>query len=89
MKDKDKIFLVAYFGVVGYEKKWINHMMSQFDNYLSKKLDDSINYMIIPDVESKSVRIELLNAKDADEAKLDELKSMYNAFKEEYSKKKE
>lgn len=82
--DKDKLFLIAYFGVKDQRDKLNSLMMiQQFDKYLNSRLDDSVIFFILPNPESNIVTIELLNVKDCDDKKLDELKNIYNRFLEE------
>ena len=82
--DKDKLFLIAYFGVKDQRDKLNSLMMiQQFDKYLNSRLDDNVIFFILPNPESNIVTIELLNVKDCDDKKLDELKNIYNRFLEE------
>ena len=84
LMDKDKLFLIAYFGVKDQRDKLNSLMMiQQFDKYLNSKLDDSVIFFILPNPESNVVTIELLNVKDCDDKKLDELKNIYNQFLKE------
>lgn len=85
LMNKDKLFLIAYFGVKDQKDKLNSLMMiQQFDRYLTTKLDDnSVKFFILPNPESNIVTIELLNVKDCDDQKLEELKNIYIKFLEE------
>ena len=87
MEDKDKLFLVVYFGVKNRQVNLrTNQMMIGFYENLKKTLDDTVKVYVVPQVTTDEVKLELLNVEKVSEERLEEIQKIYeqvlNVFKE-------
>lgn len=87
MEDKDKLFLVVYFGVKNRPVNFkTNQMMIGFYENLKKTLDDTVKVYVVPQVTTDEVKLELLNVEKVSEERLEEIQKIYeqvlNVFKE-------
>ena len=58
MQDKDKLFLVVYFGVQHRPMDLkTNQMMIGFYENLKKTLDDTVNVYLVPEVTTDEVKL--------------------------------
>lgn len=91
MEDKDKLFLVVYFGVKDRPMDIrTNQMMIGFHENLRKTLDDTVKVYVIPQITTNEVKMELLNVEKVSDEKIDEITKLYekvlDAFKQENKK---
>lgn len=78
MKDKDKLFLVVYFGVNNsYSKDYNFHTLVNLENSLLTSLDDSVKLFVIPQLMSDTIKLELLNVEKCSNEKIDEIMRTY------------
>lgn len=72
MKDKDKLWIVAYIGVKGLSRAIAYQRLAEFRNHY--KFDDSVNMIIVP-VEEPT-RIEFYNLEKADPTTIEQLNNL-------------
>jgi hypothetical protein len=72
MKDKDKLWIVAYIGVKGMNKARAYQLLNEFRNHY--KFDDSVNMIIVP-VEEPT-RIEFYNIEKAEPTTIEQLNNL-------------
>lgn len=79
IKDKDKLWIVAYISVKGMCKSRAYQLLAEFRNHY--KFDESVNMIIVP-VEEPT-RIEFYNLEKAESTSIEKLKELMNYNKEE------
>lgn len=87
MQDKDKLFLIVYFGVKN--RPWglqTNQMLIGFYEQLKKTMDDTIKVYVVPQVTTDEVKFELLNVETVSEEKLDKITNIYQKVLDEFKK---
>lgn len=89
MKDKDKLFLIVYFGV---KNKPVGPMTSQmligFYNNLKSTLDDSIKCYVVPQPTTDEIHMELLNVETCSDEKIERIEKLYQFVVNEFNKDK-
>ena len=87
MLDKDKLFLVVYFGTSDITNRaYGNAAMSGLYEKLKSTLDDSVKVYLIPQRTTAEVKMEILNVKDVSEDKINELEKIYQEVLDEFKK---
>lgn len=74
IKDKDKLWIVAYISVKGLSKVTAYQRLAEFRNHY--KFDESVNMIIVP-VEDPT-RIEFYNLEKAEPTSIEKLKELMN-----------
>ena len=74
IKDKDKLWMVVYFGVKGMSRTTACQRLMEFKNRY--RFDESVNMIIIP-VEEPT-RIEFYNLEKAEPTSIEKLKELMN-----------
>lgn len=74
IKDKDKLWIVAYICVKGMQRVTAYQRLAEFRNYY--KFDKSVNVIVMP-VEEPT-RIEFYNLEKAEPASIEKLKELMN-----------
>lgn len=77
MQDKDKLFLVVYFGIEGVDRFYGNQVMAGFYEKLKNTLDDTVKVYIVPQRTTKEIKMELLNIENCSEEKLSNIEKIY------------
>lgn len=85
MQDKDKLFLVVYFGVksIPYTLRGSQIMMG-FAERFKNSVDDSVKTFVIPQRNTDEIKMEILNPQSVSEEKIDEMTNIYNQLLKEY-----
>lgn len=79
MLDKDKLFLILYFGVKSVDMTLkTNQIMYGLYENIRKSVDDSIKVFVIPQRTTDEVKFEFLNVKDVSDEKIQELTEKCN-----------
>ena len=87
MKDKDKLFLVVYFGTKDITNKAMgNAAMTGLYERLKNTLDDSVKVYIIPQRTTAEVKMEILHFNEVSEDKINELDQIYQQILNESKK---
>ena len=86
MQDKDKLFLVVYFGVEGANSFYSNQVMAGFYEKLKSTLDDTIKVYVVPQRSTKEIKMELLNIENCSEEKLSNIEKIYQEILNEIKK---
>lgn len=79
IKDKDKLWIVAYISVKGLNRVTAYQRLAEFRNHY--RFDESVNMIIIP-VEEPA-RIEFYNLEKAEPTSIEKLKELINYNKKE------
>ena len=74
LKDKDKLWIVAYISIKGMCRSRVFQLLAEFRNHY--KFDDSVNMIIVP-VEEPT-RIEFYNLEKAEPTTIEKLKELMN-----------
>ena len=74
IKDKDKLWIVAYISVKGLPKATAYQRLVEFRNYY--KFDESVNMIIVP--VDEPTRIEFYNLEKAEPTSIEKLKELMN-----------
>lgn len=74
IKDKDKLWIVAYISVKGLPKATAYQRLTEFRNYY--KFDESVNMIIVP--VDEPTRIEFYNLEKAEPTSIEKLKELMN-----------
>lgn len=81
MQDKDKLFLILYFGVKNSSDSFkTNQIMYGLYENIRKSLDDTVKVFIIPQRTTDEVKFEILNVNNASEEKIQELIDISNKY---------
>ena len=87
MQDKDKLFLVVYFGVKNRQFDMrTQQTMIGFYEQLKKTMDDTVKVYVVPQVTTDEIKFELLNIENVSEERIQEIEQIYqkvlDGFKE-------
>lgn len=87
MQDKDKLFLVVYFGVKNraFDTR-TQQMMIGFYEQLKKTMDDTVKVYVVPQVTTDEIKFELLNIEVATEEKINEIEEIYQKVLDAFKK---
>ena len=81
MLDKDKLFLILYFGVKNVQSGFkTNQIMYGLYENIRKSVDDSIKVFVIPQRTTDEVKFEFLNVQNVSDKKIQELTETCNKF---------
>jgi len=81
MQDKDKLFLILYFGVKNSADSFkTNQIMYGLYENIRKSLDDTVKVFIIPQRTTDEVKFEILNVNNASAEKIQELIDISNKY---------
>lgn len=61
MLDKDKLILIVYFGIDGFELRRSREEMINCREVLRSQFDDSVKILVLPDRSSESIKVETIN----------------------------
>ena len=87
MKDKDKLFLVVYFGVKSIPNTLKgNQVIMGFAERFKRSVDDSVKTFVIPQRTTDEIKMEILNPEIVSEDKIEEMTNTYNKLLEWYEK---
>jgi len=87
MQDKDKLFLVVYFGVKSIPNTMKgNQVMMGFAERFKHSVDDSVKTFVIPQRTTDEIKMEILNPESVSEDKIEEMTNIYNQLLEWYEK---
>lgn len=87
MQDKDKLFLVVYFGVKNraFDIKTQQTMIGFYEQ-LKKTMDDTVKVYVVPQPTTNEIKFELLNVKVATEEKINEIEEIYQKVLDAFKK---
>jgi len=89
MEDKDKLFLVVYFGVKSIPNTLRgSQVMMGFAERFKNSVDQSVKTFVIPQRTTDEIKMEILNPQTVSEEKIEEMTNVYNKLIEEYEKSK-
>lgn len=78
MEDKDKLFLIVYFGVKSVKDMlYSNQIMSGFYQRIKNTLDDTVKVFIVPQRTTDEIKFEILNTENISEEKIQKLIDTY------------
>lgn len=86
MEDKDKLFLVVYFGVKNMDVFKGTQALMGFATHLKNNVDDSVKTFVIPQRTTDEIRMEILNPENVSDEKIKELIDIYNELLQKYEK---
>jgi len=87
MKDKDKLFLVVYFGVKSIPNTLKgSQIIMGFAERFKRSVDDSVKTFVIPQRTTDEIKMEILNPEIVSEDKIEEMTNTYNKLLEWYEK---
>ena len=85
MKDKDKLFLVVYFGVKSIPNTLKgSQIIMGFAERFKNSVDDSVKTFVIPQRTTDEIKMEILNPEIVSEDKIEEMTNTYNKLLELY-----
>lgn len=85
MQDKDKLFLVVYFGVKSIPNTLKgNQVMMGFAERFKRSVDESVKTFVIPQRTTDEIKMEILNPETVSEEKIEEMTNIYNKLLESY-----
>ena len=85
MQDKDKLFLVVYFGVKSIPDTLRgSQIMMGFAERFKRSVDDSVKTFVIPQRTTDEIKMEILNPQFVSEEKIEEMTNIYNKLLKEY-----
>ena len=85
MQDKDKLFLVVYFGVKSIPNTLRgSQIMMGFAERFKNSVDDSVKTFVIPQRNTDEIKMEILNPESVSEEKIEEMTNIYNQLLEWY-----
>jgi len=89
MQDKDKLFLVVYFGVKSIPATLKgSQIIMGFAEKLNNNVDQSVKTFIIPQRTTDEIKMEILNPQSVSDEKIEEMTKIYNQILEWYEKSK-
>lgn len=89
MQDKDKLFLVVYFGVKSIPNTLKgNQVMMGFAERFKRSVDESVKTFVIPQRTTDEIKMEILNPETVSDEKIDEMTEIYNKLLKEYENSK-
>jgi len=87
MQDKDKLFLVVYFGVKSIPNTMKgSQVIMGFAERFKHSVDDSVKTFVIPQRTTDEIKMEILNPESVSEEKIEEMTNIYNQLLEWYEK---
>ena len=86
MTDKDKLFLIVYFGVKSMDVFKGNQIMIGFYEKLKQTLDDTIKLYVVPQRTTDDIKFEILNIENVSDDKITSLEKIYQEFLNEFKK---
>ena len=86
MTDKDKLFLIVYFGVKSMDVFKGNQIMIGFYEKLKQTLDDTIKLYVVPQRTTDEIKFEILNTENVSDDKIISLEKIYQEFLDEFKK---
>jgi hypothetical protein len=86
MTDKDKLFLIVYFGVKSMDVFKGNQIMIGFYEKLKQTLDDTIKLYVVPQRTTNEIKFEILNTENVSDDKITSLEKIYKEFLNEFKK---
>ena len=86
MTDKDKLFLIVYFGVKSMDVFKGNQIMIGFYEKLKQTLDDTIKLYVVPQRTTDEIKFEILNTENVLDDKITSLEKIYQEFLNEFKK---
>jgi len=86
MTDKDKLFLIVYFGVKSMDVFKGNQIMIGFYEKLKQTLDDTIKLYVVPQRITDEIKFEILNTENVSDDKITSLEKIYKEFLNEFKK---
>ena len=87
MQDKDKLFLVVYFGVKSIPDTLRgSQVMMAFAEKFKNSVDQSVKTFVIPQRTTDEIQMEILNPQSVSEEKIEEMTKIYNQLLESYEK---
>ena len=86
MTDKDKLFLIVYFGVKSMDVFKGNQIMIGFYEKLKQTLDDTIKLYVVPQRTTNEIKFEILNTENVSDDKITSLEKIYQEFLNEFKK---
>lgn len=86
MTDKDKLFLIVYFGVKSMDVFKGNQIMIGFYEKLKQTLDDTIKLYVVPQRTTDEIKFEILNTENISDDKIISLEKIYQEFLNEFKK---
>lgn len=86
MTDKDKLFLIVYFGVKSMDVFKGNQIMIGFYEKLKQTLDDTIKLYVVPQRTTDEIKFEILNIENVSDDKITSLEKIYQEFLNEFKK---
>ena len=86
MIDKDKLFLIVYFGVKSMDVFKGNQIMIGFYEKLKQTLDDTIKLYVVPQRTTDEIKFEILNTENVSDDKIISLEKIYQEFLNEFKK---
>jgi len=86
MQDKDKLFLVVYFGVKTLDVFKGTQALMGFATQLKNSVDESVKTFVVPQRTTDKIKMEILNPINVSEEKIKELTETYNKLLQKYEK---
>jgi len=87
MQDKDKLFLVVYFGVKSIPDTLKgSQVIMGFAERFKNSVDQSVKTFVIPQRTTDEIKMEILNPETVSEEKIEEMTNTYNKLLEWYEK---
>lgn len=86
MTDKDKLFLIVYFGVKSMDVFKGNQIMIGFYEKLKQTLDDTVKLYVVPQRTTNEIKFEILNTENVSDDKIISLEKIYQEFLNEFKK---
>ena len=87
MQDKDKLFLIIYFGVKNRPMDIrTNQIMIGFYENIKKTLDDTVKVYVVPQPTTDEVKFELLNVEKVSDEKITKIINLYQKVLDEFKK---
>lgn len=86
MTDKDKLFLIVYFGVKSMDVFKGNQIMIGFYEKLKQTLDDTIKLYVVPQRTTDEIKFEILNTENVSDDKIISLEKIYQEFLNEFKR---
>lgn len=87
MQDKDKLFLIVYFGVKNRPMDIrTNQIMIGFYENIKKTLDDTVKVYVVPQPTTDEVKFELLNVEKVSDENITKIINLYQKVLDEFKK---
>lgn len=87
MQDKDKLFLVVYFGVKNrsYDLRTQQTMIGFYEQ-IKKTMDETVKVYVVPQVTTNEIKFELLNIENVSEERIKEIEEIYQRVLDGFKK---